>query len=236
MGNAIFPIMMMNALKDEVSEVVIQETTTKKEDQVEISHVMKMQDEVSIIDRVSEDSPHEIFYDSQDFLEHEEYVEADNERSESDQEEPNHERFYDFFNQKPRRQLRYRQRQKAALREPKPREMPTIQGKTRFLMQVNATDCIKDKISGRYVETIPALRNSGIKKMERELQKSMETEKVDVYGDPILTKPEHKKKMSELNRNLRRFGPRKTRPPKRRTVDLMSPLTLKNTPFRTEPW
>ena len=51
---------------------------------------------------------------------------------------------------------------------------------------------------------IPALRNSGIKKMERELQKNMKTDKVDIYGDPILTKLEHKKKMGELKQRLKK--------------------------------
>ena len=66
-------------------------------------------------------------------------------------------------------------------------------------MKVDATDCIKSKISGRY-------QDNDEKKSARALPQSERTkgEKVDVNGDPIPTKVEYKKKVNELKQRLKK--------------------------------
>ena len=111
--------------------------------------VMKIRDEVSIVDREPENTTEEIFYDSNEFLEEEDSEEENKKDLGSELDDQSQERFYNFHNQMTRRQLRYKQKRKANRVENKPREMLEIKGKTHFLMLVNATDCIKDKVSGR---------------------------------------------------------------------------------------
>ena len=91
--------------------------------------------------------------------------------------------------------------------ETKTKQMPEIKGKTHFLMLVNASDCIKDKISGRYLNLKPNLTKSEIKKMKKDLHNSAEVsfEKVDIQGDPILSKVERKKKTGELKQKLKKI-------------------------------
>ncbi|MCO5586949.1 hypothetical protein L7F22_040894 [Adiantum nelumboides] len=62
------------------------------------------------------------------------------------------EKFYDFSNQKPRWQERYRQKRTRKSRDNKDKPLPLVKDKTGYLRLVKANDCVKDKVTGRFVK------------------------------------------------------------------------------------
>lgn len=72
-------------------------------------------------------------------------LEADDENSSNEDESfQEHERLYDFSNQKTRRQGYYRRKRERNTKKGKP--MPEVQGKTAYLRLVKADDCINDEV------------------------------------------------------------------------------------------
>ncbi|MCO5551829.1 hypothetical protein L7F22_005332 [Adiantum nelumboides] len=81
-------------------------------------------------------------------------IEADDERSSESESEcksiPQPEKFYDFSNQKPRRQERYRQRRSRRSKGKQDKPMPFVKDKTTYLRFVKANDCYKDVFAWSY--------------------------------------------------------------------------------------
>ena len=109
--------------------------------------------------------------------------------------------YYEFFNQKPRRQRRYREkRDKKGLRV---NPMPMLKGKTTYLRYVGAYDCIKDEVSGLY--SMHSTQNKQQTKPRKQNKKDNKTEQEREQTDeePNSTKLERKKKFRELKKTLK---------------------------------
>ncbi|MCO5554772.1 hypothetical protein L7F22_008306 [Adiantum nelumboides] len=62
------------------------------------------------------------------------------------------EKFYDFPNQKPHRQERYKRKRTRKSRVNKDKPMPLVKDKTGYLRLVKANDCVKDKVTGQFIK------------------------------------------------------------------------------------
>ncbi|RYA42777.1 hypothetical protein [Enterobacter cloacae complex sp. GF14B] len=75
--------------------------------------------------------------------------------------------------------------------------MPSVSSKTQFLMQIDANDCVKDKITGRY----PSKKNSEMSQTLRKARKG--TQEKSQNKKPLMTRVERKKKYQELKKDLK---------------------------------
>ncbi|MCO5577550.1 hypothetical protein L7F22_031381 [Adiantum nelumboides] len=100
-------------------------------------------------DSLSEDLP----LLNEDFL----MIEADDEQSSESESErkiiPQLEKFYEFSNQKPRKQERYKQKRSRKSKGKQNKPMPLVKDKTAYFRMVKANDCVKDKITGQFAKT-----------------------------------------------------------------------------------
>lgn len=73
---------------------------------------------------------------------------------------PKEDIYFDFPNQKPRRQCRYAQKRAEKRQGARPNPMPKIKNKTDFLELVNAYDCIKNKVTDCYLTQVVGLQRA----------------------------------------------------------------------------
>ena len=103
LGNQIMPILMMNVVQNSNGNGILDRGHKQIREGCETMPVMRIREEVSIVDRDPKETAEEIFYDSNDFLEDVEQRETDEKELGSDMEVLDHEKFYDFHNQTPKR-------------------------------------------------------------------------------------------------------------------------------------
>ncbi|MCO5570330.1 hypothetical protein L7F22_024049 [Adiantum nelumboides] len=155
---------------------------------------IEKQTENEFMDSLSEDLP----LLDEDFS----IVEADDERSSEPEIEryiiPQSENFYDFSNQKPRRQERYRQKRSKKPKGKQNKPMPLVKEKTAYLRLVKANDCVKDKIIGQFART-QKWENQKENKHERKSTKLSE----DWEIMSKMTKTERKSEYNKLKKTLK---------------------------------
>ncbi|MCO5564364.1 hypothetical protein L7F22_018024 [Adiantum nelumboides] len=117
-------------------------------------------DEVSLIDieKQTEDEFRDSLSEDLPLLDKDfSMIEADDERSSESENErkiiPQPKKFYEFSNQKPRRQEPYRQKRSRKSKGKQNKPMPLVKDKTGYLRFVKANDCVKDKITGQFAKT-----------------------------------------------------------------------------------
>ncbi|MCO5585802.1 hypothetical protein L7F22_039737 [Adiantum nelumboides] len=181
--------------------VTVDESHDKNETKWEKSETqcLRIHDKISIVDielKTNEtekelsnnDSEDNSFHDAIEMLQNLE-VDADDKYSEDEGDDNLHkEKFFDFPNQKPRRQKHYRQKREK--RKQRKNEMPTIHKKTAYLRVVGAVDCIKDKILGKFSQTKTKAPQNSVKNQRKNEEK--------------MTKLERKQKHQELKQTLKK--------------------------------
>lgn len=137
------------------------------------------------------------FYDVGDAMEKCE-LDADDEQSDNFSEDNFEEigKFFDFPNQKPRRQRYYKERR--AKHHVRSNPMPRVEGKTPYLRLVGAHDCVRDKILGKFSHIS---HQTKFQKKKERVKKNKNTEEND--KELVYTKVERKKKYKELKRTLK---------------------------------
>ncbi|MCO5570124.1 hypothetical protein L7F22_023840 [Adiantum nelumboides] len=147
----------------QMASVILESGSESDENEEKLTRKLECKrivDEISIID--IEKQTEDEFRDSlsKDLPLLDEYfpmIEADDERSSESENErkkvPQLEKFYDFSNQKPRRQECYRQKRSRKSMGKQDKPMPLVKNKTAYLRFVKANDCVKDKITEQFAKT-----------------------------------------------------------------------------------
>lgn len=208
-GLDIVPICMINGIQRPQEEALNQTKEENLEKETNEVQCLRIKEEISVRDldtidlSTQQDESFELredenaFHDVDNVLERLE-LDADDEQSNDSSEDDSKEvgEFFDFPNQKPRRQ-RY-SKERCAKRNLRSNPMPKIEGKTAYLRLVGAYDCVKDKISGKFSQV------SHQTKLQKKKEHKKRKERAKMNNkEPMWMKIERKKKYKELKKTLK---------------------------------
>ncbi|MCO5586696.1 hypothetical protein L7F22_040638 [Adiantum nelumboides] len=198
-GNNLVTLQMASVILESGSESDEEEEST-----LEIEY-KRIVDEISVIDieKRTEDKFMDSLSEDLPLLDEDiPIIKADNERSSESKSERRSitklEKFYDFSNQKPRRQERYRQKRTRKSRGKKDKPMPLVKDKTGYLRLVKANACIKDKITGQFVK---AKKRDNHKKNKLEKKGTKLSEGWEIRSG--MTKNERKSEYNKLKKTFK---------------------------------